>query len=210
MPTAREQFEDALRKNAPAFGIHLGDDDVARLAEYYQLLLKWNDRLHLVAPCSPEEFATRHVLESLLVLAHIGTGTHLLDVGSGAGLPAIPCFIAHPKLHGTLFESSKRKSAFLKEAFHHLDLMGRAQVISVRFEQTVTAAADFVTCRALDRFADVLPDLIAWAPPRAILLLFAGEDLSAQIMKLLPTAQKERIPLSERRFLIKAQRPDAS
>jgi 16S rRNA (guanine527-N7)-methyltransferase len=202
MPTAQEEFEAALQVNAPDFGIELRDEVVARLSSYYQHLLKWNDRLHLVAPCSHEEFATRHVLESLLVLRHVREATHLVDVGSGAGLPAIPCLVAHARLRGTLIEASRRKAVFLKEVLHHLGLSHRVQVVAERFEETVVAAADLITCRAIERFASVLPDLIAWAPENSTLVLFAGEDLCAEIMKLLPSAQIERIPLSERRFLI--------
>jgi 16S rRNA (guanine527-N7)-methyltransferase len=206
MPTPREQFEAALWMNAPHFKTELTDDGVARLGQYYDLLLKWNDRLHLVAPCSPEEFATRHVLESLLVLQHIGGGTQLIDVGSGAGLPAIPCFVASARLDGTLIDSSKRKAVFLKEALHHLGLSRRVQVVADRFEKTTVASADIVTCRAIDQFAKVLPELIAWAPANSNLVFFGGEDLFTAVLKLLPAAEKQLIPLSERRFLIKAVR----
>ena len=201
-----EQFEAALRANAPYFETELSADVVARLGQYYEFLLKWNDRLHLVAPCSPEEFATRHVLESLLVLRHIDSGTQLVDIGSGAGLPGIPCFVASARLHGTLIDSSKRKAVFLKEAVNHLDLSGRVHVVAGRFQETVLASTDVVTCRAIDQFTAVLPELIAWAPPGSKLRFFGGEDLFAEIRKLVPEAVKEHIPLSERRFLIKAAR----
>jgi 16S rRNA (guanine527-N7)-methyltransferase len=208
MPTPREQlvkqFEAALRTNAPHFKTELSADEVARLGQYYEFLLKWNDRLHLVAPCAPEEFATRHVLESLLVLAHIGGGTELVDVGSGAGLPAIPCCVANARLRGTLIESSKRKGVFLKEALHHLNLSRRVQVTADRFQETSAGSADVVTCRALEQFTAVLPALIAWAPAGATLLFFGGEDLFTEIRKFLPAAERQLIPLSERRFLIKA------
>src|ERR1044072_140663 len=210
MPTPREQlveqFKAALWTNAPRFKTELNATEVDRRGQYYELLLKWNDRLHLVAPCSPEEFATRHVLESLLVLPHLGRNDQLIDVGSGAGLPAIPCFVANTRLHGPLIDSSKRKAVFLREALHHLDLSRRAQVVADRFEKTVVASADVVTCRAIDQFTAVLPELIDWAPAGSTLLFFGGEDLFTEILKLLPTAEKQLIPLSERRFLIKASR----
>lgn len=206
MPTPREQFEVAMWTNAPHFKTELSVNEVTRLGQYYELLLKWNDRLHLVAPCSPEEFATRHVLESLLVLPHIGSGIHLVDVGSGAGLPAIPCLVANAQLRGTLIDSSKRKAVFLREALNHLDLSQRVQVVAGRFQETVVSFADVVTCRAIDQFKAVLPELIAWARPGSRLLFFGGEDLFSEIRKLLPEAEKEHIPLSERRFLIKATR----
>ena len=54
-----------------AFELDLSSGTLAQLDAFYSLLTHWNDRLHLVAPCSPEEFATRHVLESLMLLKHL-------------------------------------------------------------------------------------------------------------------------------------------
>src|SRR5215212_10082513 len=91
--TPRAEFDKALAEQAPRWGFELSGAALARLGDYFELLAAWNKRLHLVAPCPPEEFATRHVLESLVALPFIPEGATLLDVGSGAGLPAIPCLV---------------------------------------------------------------------------------------------------------------------
>ncbi len=209
MPTATERFGQALWNNAAEFGIQLRAAEVTRLSKYYELLLKWNDRLHLVAPCSPEEFATRHVLESLLLLSHLPQKARVLDVGSGAGLPIIPCLIIRTDLSATLIESSPRKAVFLREALRDVSNREPAALTVARFEQTTAPEADFVTCRALDRFQRFLPALIQWAPPTSTLLLFAGEELRKQVEILLPNAKAERIPRSGRRYLIVASQASA-
>ena len=91
MPTQIEQLSAALRKLAPNFGLQLNEIDLEGFENYYGLVLKWNPRLHLVAPCAAEEFAARHILESLVLLPHLTPGAQVIDVGSGAGLPIIPC-----------------------------------------------------------------------------------------------------------------------
>jgi len=210
MPTPTETFSQALRNHAAEFGIQLDADDIRRLSNYYGLLLKWNDRLHLVAPCPPEEFATRHVLESLLLLTHLPENARVVDVGSGAGLPIIPCLIARADLCATLIESSPRKAVFLREALRYVNSRAPAALTVARFEQTEAPEADFVTCRALDRFQKFLPALIEWAPPTSTLLLFAGEELRKQIEILLPNTKAERIPRSDRRYLIVAGQTSTS
>lgn len=209
MPTPTETFNQALRDNAAEFGIQLATDDVRRLGTYYELLRKWNDRLHLVAPCPPEEFATRHVLESLMLLPHLPPNARLVDVGSGAGLPIIPCLIVRADLRATLIESSPRKAVFLREALRDVNSREPATLAVARFEQTSAPEADFVTCRALDRFQQFLPALIEWAPAPGTLLLFAGEELRKQIEILLPNAKAELIPASDRRYLIVASQAPA-
>ena len=83
------RFTIALQQNAEEFDVELTTPAIERLQSYYALILKWNERLHLVGPCSPEEFATRHVLESLLLLRHLPTNASVADIGSGAGLPIV-------------------------------------------------------------------------------------------------------------------------
>ncbi len=197
-------FSQALTDHAGEFLVRLGDEDIERLSSYYGLLLKWNNRLHLVAPCSPEEFATRHILESLLLLRHFPRNARIVDVGAGAGLPIIPCLILRDDLRATLIESSQRKAVFLREALRELPNPASADVIAGRFEDTIVPQADFVTCRAIDRFQQVLPKLIEWAP-QCTFLLFAAEALKAQIEGVLSSVQAERIPGSEQRFLVIAR-----
>jgi 16S rRNA (guanine(527)-N(7))-methyltransferase RsmG len=201
MPTQREQFAAAIRVHAPDFVVELNDAQIELLTNYYELIMKWNE-LHLVAPCTPQYFAIRHVLESLALLKHLPVAARVLDVGPGGGLPIVPCLLVRPDLRATLVESSSRKAVFLREALRPVQPPDRARVIAARFEEIDLPAADFLTCRALDRFSQLLPVLLQRAKPGTTLMLFAGEDLRKQIQSMLPSPTSERLPLSEKRFLI--------
>ena len=189
-------MDEILRSKLSAFELELSTEALAGLSAYYSLLTRWNDRLHLVAPCSPEEFATRHLLESLMLLKHLPQDAKIADIGSGAGLPIIPCLIVRPDLHATLIESSQKKSVFLREA---LKTVGRnATVVTQRFEDVEAPPVSFVTCRALDQFTEKISAIIQWAPRGSSLLLFGGETLRQKLRK---ETQEYKIPLSEQRFL---------
>jgi len=195
-------FKLALKSNEAAFNLELSEQTVAQLAEYYSLLTRWNDRLHLVAPCAPEEFAVRHVLESLLLLKHLPSNATVADIGSGGGLPIIPCLIARPDLVVTLIESSQKKAVFLREALTRLGL--RAVVVAHPFEDVSAPPVSFVTCRALDQFMRKLPALINWAPRGSTLLLFGGEALGEQLRRANVNFEQLVIPGSEKRYLFLA------
>src|ERR1044071_2058936 len=193
VPVDTLRFEQSLRANMASFDLDLSQETLTQLGDYFSLLTRWNDRLHLVAPCTPEEFATRHVLESLLLLKHLPQKAKIADVGSGAGLPIIPCLVVRPDLEATLIESSQKKAVFLREA---LNAVGRkATIVARRFAEVVAPDVSFVSCRALDQFTTKLPELIEGAQKGATLLLFGGEGL-------LPDAKRILIPGSDRRFLI--------
>jgi 16S rRNA (guanine527-N7)-methyltransferase len=191
MQSELERFEKTLLANMRSFGVELAPETVAQLGTYYSLLIRWNDRLHLVAPCSPEEFATRHLLESLLLLEHLPHGAKIADIGSGGGLPIIPCLIARPDLEATLIESSQKKAVFLREALKEVDRS--ATIIARRFEDIEAPDVAFVTSRALDQFVRKIPVLLDWAPDGATLLLFGGEELL--------DGERFLIPGSEKRYL---------
>ena len=192
-------FEQTVVSNMESFNLDLSAETVTRLGEYYSLLTRWNDRLHLVAPCSPEEFATRHVLESLLLIKHLPEGSKIADIGSGAGLPIIPCLLARPDLTATLIESSQKKSVFLREALNQL---GRpSTIIPKPFEDVQPPDVAFVTCRALDQFTNKVPALIKWAPAGSTLLLYGGGTLREQLRRAMSKFEEFLVPLSEKRFL---------
>jgi 16S rRNA (guanine527-N7)-methyltransferase len=203
--TEIQRFGESLLRNAPTYQAEIDSASLHFLSGYFTLIKKWNDRLHLVAPCSPEEFATRHVLESLFMSHRLLPGATVADVGSGAGLPIIPCLIQRDDLRATLFESAKKKAVFLREALKETGTSSRATVVNERFEDTQPPECDFVSCRALDRFQVFLPQLIDWSPHPGTLLLFGGDSLGKNLEQQRLDFTKEPIPLSDSRFLFEVK-----
>lgn len=210
MTNSLQEFSSTLETHGAPYGVELGARERARLGAYYEHLSKWNARLHLVAPCAPAEFATRHVLESLTALRYLREGARVCDVGSGGGLPIIPCLVVRPDLRATLVEASTKKAVFLREALSVLELQDRARVVAERFERTPAPEADALTCRALERFTEMYPRLVEWSPPASRLLFFGGSALG----ELIEQDEKIRaftaikMPDSEQRFLFVCERKD--
>jgi 16S rRNA (guanine(527)-N(7))-methyltransferase RsmG len=195
------RFKEALENNAAVYGLTLTAEAVAGLSQYYALLNRWNSRVHLVAPCSPEEFATRHVLESLRMIRHLPRDVNVAEVGAGGGLPIIPCLIVRSDLRATLIEAAQKKVIFLREVLNETGMSARANVVNERFENLPTPAVDFVTCRALERFEAMLPKLLEWSPANATLLLFGAARLEKRIESLGFACAGELMPGSQGRYL---------
>ena len=167
-----------------------------KLASYLQLLLRWNARTNLSAIREPEEIVLRHFGESLQCAEALPARlTSLLDYGSGAGFPGVPCALARPELAVTLAESQAKKAAFLQELARTLALdlqvhAGRAEALPVgtRFGAVTLRAVDrmeeacgvekgrvrpggwlvlLTTRTALEVLAPALSGL-AWQPPRPL------------------------------------------
>jgi len=196
----RQEFVTAIQTHQPAFGMGLPDDKVARLADYYEIIQTHNEFLHLVAPMSAEEFAIRHILESLMLIKHFPSGTRFADVGTGGGLPSIPCLLVRGNVKAVLIESKVKKAKFLDEAAATLGIASQVQIENKQFEETDTSQVSMITCRALDKFTEKLPRLIKWSQRRPM-LLFGGNNLGAALREQKAKFDATLMPLSEQRFL---------
>lgn len=196
----RAEFIESILQHQALFQLDLPADQIGRLADFYELIEQNNTLLHLVAPCSAEEFAIRHILESLALLEFLPKGSIFADVGAGAGLPSIPCLLMHEDLRATLIESKIKKADFLLRATKSLGVQSRVDVVNRQFEEVSAGNWVTVTCRALDKFVDKLPRLIKWAGKRD-LLLFGGPALRSVLEKERLRFDEKLLPLSERRYL---------
>lgn len=201
----REEFIQAMVDNQAAFGLALEDRVIQRLADHFDLVTESNPLLHLTGPSTPEEFAVRHVLESLKMLEFLPEGASFADVGSGAGFPAIPCLIARGDLRGTLIESKAKKAAYLCTAADRLGIADRTTVVNKQFAEVTLERASIVSCRALDKFVAILPRLLRWAGKREY-LLFGGPALAEALARLKIEYESHLMPLSDKRFLFVAKK----
>jgi 16S rRNA (guanine527-N7)-methyltransferase len=204
MNDLRQQFITALEDNQKDFGISLNEKNLDNLFDYYAFVEKHNEILHLVAPCSAEEFAVRHLLESLTLLEFLPKNARIADVGTGAGLPSVPCLIVREDLRGILIESKLKKARFLEAALKECNLENRANVFDRQFEELLKPNANVVTCRALDKFTEKLPAILKWSK-NCTLLFFGGENLSLELKKQAVKFESKLLPKSEKRFLFIAQ-----
>lgn len=104
-----------------------------KLLDYLALMQKWNKVHNLTAVRDADEMVTLHLLDSLVVLPFIDA-KHLLDVGSGAGLPGIPLAICLPDLQVTVIDSNSKKVSFMRQAKAELGI-ANLEVLGGRVEE---------------------------------------------------------------------------
>lgn len=100
---------------------------------YVELLSTAGIQRGLLGPREVPRLWERHVLNSAVVESLLPSGTDLVDVGSGAGLPGIPLALARPDLRVTLLEPLERRATFLREVVEALGL-AHVQVVRGRAE----------------------------------------------------------------------------
>ncbi len=130
----------------------------------------------LSTPCHPE----RSPAESEAIVGAKSKDPYLvprvLDIGSGAGFPAIPLKLWAPDVHLTMIESNHKKAAFLREVARTLTLT-HVNVITDRAEaiaESKALEAEVVTLRAVERFEAILPQAVELLAPNARLAMLIG------------------------------------
>jgi 16S rRNA (guanine527-N7)-methyltransferase len=118
----------------------------------------------LIGPREAERLWPRHLLNCVAVAALIPRGSHVVDLGSGAGLPGIVLAIARPDLQLTLVEPMQRRVAFLEEVRDDLSL-SHVEIRRARADDLASAKlnVDVVTARAVapvDRLATLAAPLL--------------------------------------------------
>jgi len=84
-----------LEQGIASMRIDATDAQVQALLDYLALLAKWSAVYNLTSVRDPRDMLAVHLLAALSILPLVDRHAHetLLDVGSGAGLPAIPLAI---------------------------------------------------------------------------------------------------------------------
>ncbi len=130
-----------------------------RLSDFCQYLLEQNQLFNLTAIKTPEGAALLHFADSLTLSEFLPNGANMLDIGSGAGFPAIPLAIARPDITVTALDSTQKRVDFINNAARMLGLTNITAVCSRAEDITgrdLCGSFDIVTARAVASYPILL------------------------------------------------------
>ncbi len=148
------KLQPQLQQALSELKLPLSDEQQLQLLYYLQQLLFWNKAYNLTAIKDDQQALIKHILDSLSIVPFLPAGD-LLDIGTGAGLPAVMVAICQPQRAVTALDSNQKKIRFIKQVVSELGLKNLTPVAS-RIEahagtyQVITSRAfaslvDFVT-----------------------------------------------------------------
>jgi 16S rRNA (guanine527-N7)-methyltransferase len=150
-----ETLEHLLKECSRAIGVTIDSDQTHLFLLYLKQLKIWNQSFNLTAITKDEEVIIKHFIDSLAALraVNIETGSHIIDIGAGAGFPGIPLKIVRPDLRMTLVEPVQKKSAFLHFIVGLLQLKNvlvfQGTIELFRNARLTSTTYDYITSRAL-------------------------------------------------------------
>ena len=165
-------------------GLDVSRETLDALQHFDSALRKWTKQINLISRNTVDDIWTRHIVDSAQVWPLVPQSTqHLVDIGSGGGLPAIVIAILakekSPSLQITLIESDQRKCAFLRSMSRELSL--GLNIIADRIEDAPPQSADVLTARALASLSDLFPHIQRHIAPHGRALLLKGRTHASEV-----------------------------
>ncbi|WP_104749415.1 16S rRNA (guanine(527)-N(7))-methyltransferase RsmG [Helicobacter cynogastricus] len=152
------------------------------LDRFSALLLEWN-QIHALSGVKNLAQIQTQIVDSLQVCNFLKPFNTCLDIGSGAGFPAIPLALHFPSAHFTLLEPNAKKIAFL----HHVKSALNLQNITlkrVRLQELSPIQVDLITSRALMNAQELLHLSDPFLKAGGYFLFYKGSLLEQEIVSL--------------------------
>jgi 16S rRNA (guanine527-N7)-methyltransferase len=171
--------------------ISLSDRMVDKFQAYGDLLLDWNKRVHLVSKRDAESSRIlRHFVDSLSIFRAIDPPmkAKLLDLGSGAGFPAIPIKIVRDDVKMTLVESIHKKTLFLRKLSDVLKLEW-ISILDQRAEGLTDQTGfrerfDLVTAKAAGKLKDIVSLGMPFLKADGLLVAYKGKRIKTEVEQI--------------------------
>ncbi len=144
----------------------------------------------LIGPREVPRLWERHVLNCAVTASLCRRGAHVVDVGSGAGLPGIAMAIARPDLRVHLVEPLQRRTTWLEAAIVELGLAtvtvhrGRAEAFAGQL------TAPYATARAVARLAVLARWCLPLLEPGGEVLALKGRSAPQELAADLPELRR--------------------
>lgn len=146
-----ERIDFTVQKFAQA-GIAIDENQAERLVRLCDFMVEYNQNVNLTSITEFTEVVVKHFVDSVLpfFMVDIPQGSSFIDVGTGAGFPALPLLIVRPDLKGTLCDSLNKRCVYLEKVCVEVGIS--AEIIHARSEELgrkKRECFDFATARAV-------------------------------------------------------------
>ena len=160
------------------YGLNITENMQKQFDRYTELLLEYNQKFNLTAIVNPDGIKIKHYLDSLTGAEFIGENASVIDVGSGAGFPAIPLKIYRNDLKITMLDSLNKRVNFLNLVVKTLGLSD-ANAVHFRAEDAAKTelreSFDFAVARAVADMAVLSEYTLPFIKPGGKLIAYKGD-----------------------------------
>jgi 16S rRNA (guanine527-N7)-methyltransferase len=198
-------FQTMMEQGTASLKLKVDKSTTNNLHSYFQELQRWSKKINLIAKGSDSAtIIEKHFLDSLTILPFLTkSGTHLLDVGTGAGFPGLVCGAARPDLMITLVEPRLKRVSFLRHIVRILKLKN-IKIIAGRVEEIEREGSvenyTHITSRAVSDIHTFLEMIDPFLLPATKVLCMKGVKWQEETKGLERYLQCHQLELKEKKI----------
>lgn len=185
----REAFDSALTQATDALGVPLSVVQRAGMWRHFLLMVEANRHFNLTRITEPADAALKHYADSLTLLAagwaDRDARMSVLDVGTGAGFPAVPLAIACPNWQVTAIDGTGKKARFVGDVARELELTNLTAT-HVRAADLARSAEppkfDLIVMRAVTQIAAGIEESHRLINPAGAIIFYKSGTLGEEEM----------------------------
>lgn len=175
-------FFKVLEDGLSELGIKINQVQLEKFNRYKELLKEWNNKINLTSILDDDDIAIKHFVDSLSIESYIkGDNISLIDIGTGAGFPAIPIKIMREDLNITLLDSLEKRIKFLDDVIDKLDL---SKIIAVHkraeelgMDDKYREKFDYATARAVATLPVLLEYCLPFVKKGGVFIAMKGSNV---------------------------------
>ncbi len=153
-----------------------------KFEEFTSILLDWN-RIHNLTGAKSRREIYYNIEDSYYPYSFIRDPKSILDVGSGAGFPAIILAIIYPRVRVVLCEPRNKRASFLKFVAMELEL-DNIEVVKKRVEDYKSSPFNLITSRAVMETKKLIDLTSHLRGSDTEYLLYKGENIFSEIKEI--------------------------
>ncbi|MFW5995754.1 MAG: 16S rRNA (guanine(527)-N(7))-methyltransferase RsmG [Halanaerobiaceae bacterium] len=185
---SRDNFKGRL--SSALKSIDLGAEEwlLDRCCDYYEFLIRENDKYNLTTITDPDEVVYKHFLDSLapLTVVSLPEVGKFLDIGSGAGFPGMVLKLFFPEPEFVLLDARKKRVNFLKLLAARLGIASGLEIIHSRAEEVGSQKEhrgryDIVLARAVAPINVLVEYSLPLAICGGLILFYKGPEVKAEL-----------------------------
>ena len=156
-------------------------DAIEKFKLYRSFLLEQNELFNLTAITDPHEVEIKHFIDSLAAIKYMKG--EIMDIGSGAGFPAVPLSILCPDCKFTLVDSLNKRVDFLSRLVSLLDLDNCYAVHSRAEDLPKNKKYDVVVARAVSELNTLSEYCLPFVKTGGLFIAYKASDCDDEIKR---------------------------
>lgn len=199
-----EDFFSQINTAALSLGLTLTDEQIYQLLHYLDGLLLWNKAYNLTAITNPTEALIKHIFDCLAILPDLPfldkTDIKVLDIGTGAGLPAVILAIFRPDWQICALDSNNKKIRFIRQMAGELGLKNLVATNERIENHLALQTYDVITSRAFASLYDFVGLAMPYIKTKGVFYAMKGKPPTpaelAELQTINPDLKSNVLPIT--------------